>query len=365
MSVPLLDLNAQYAPIESAVKAAVDSVFTTKQFIMGPQINELESKIADYCDCAHAIGVSSGTDALLLALMALDIGPGDEVITTPFTFFATAGSIARVGATPVFVDIDNTFNLDVTQLESKITANTKAIMPVHLFGQPVDMESVNGIAGKYNLHVIEDAAQAIGSTFNNQKVGSLGTVGCFSFFPSKNLGTCGDGGIVTTNDDELADKMRLLRTHGESPKYYHHLIGGNFRLDTIHAAVLLQKLPLLDNQHDSRIKNAQYYYNHLQKLPITLPKIGPNKKMIFNQFSILCDQRDALLAHLHAHHIGAAIYYPVPLHLQECFKPLQYKIGDFPIAEKTAQSILSIPIYSELTDHQKQTVCETITSFFS
>ena len=267
--VPLLDLQAQYEPIKDDVIAAITDVFNSKQFIQGPKVVELESMIKDYCNAKHAIGVSSGTDALIVSLMAMGIGHGDEVITTPFTFFATAGSIHRVGATPVFVDIDpETYNLDVSQIESKITNKTKAIMPVHLFGQLADMAPILNLAKTHDLYVIEDAAQAIGAKQTidgvTHSAGSLGSVGCFSFFPSKNLGGCGDGGVVTTNDDELGERIRLFRTHGAKERYYHDHVGGNFRLDPIQAAVLSIKLPRLNGQHDGRRKNATYYNEHLK-----------------------------------------------------------------------------------------------------
>ncbi len=363
ISVPLLDLNAQYKPIEDEVFAAFKEVFDSKRFIMGDKITELEEKIADYCQCKYAVGVTSGTDALILSLMALGIGPGDEVITTPFTFFATAGSIDRLGAIPVFVDIDSrTYNIDASLIEEKITPKTKAIMPVHIFGQMADMDKIMEIAGKHNLKVIEDAAQAIGSEYKGKRSGSMGDTGCFSFFPSKNLGCCGDGGIITTNDKDLAEKMRILRNHGSNPKYYHKFVGGNFRLDAIQAAILLVKLPYLEAQHKRRQENAAYYNNKL-KAAAVLPVVADERRMIFNQYTIRVKDRDGLRNHLNESGIGNDIYYPLPLHLQECFSGLGYKKGDLPVSEKTADEVISLPIYSELTETQLDAVAKAIIEF--
>lgn len=360
MKVPMLDLNAQYEPMKDKVLQAMKDVFDSKRFINGPQIKELEEKLADYCHCKHAIGVTSGTDALLISLMALDIGEGDEVITTPFTFFATAGSIFRVGAKPVFVDIDpKTYNIDPELIEQKITDKTKAIMPVHIFGQCAEMDKINEIAKKHDLVVIEDAAQAIGSEYKGRRAGSLGDVGCFSFFPSKNLGCCGDGGLVTTNNDELAEKIRILRQHGSKPKYYHKIIGGNFRLDTMQAAVLLEKFPYLEEWHKGRQKNAEYYNEHLKDV-VDTPFVESYNIMIYNQYTIRTPLRDELQDKLNEANIGNAIYYPVPLHLQECFAYLGYKGGDLPESEKAAKEVVSIPIYPELTDEQMDYVIRVI-----
>jgi len=360
MKVPMLDLNAQYEPMKNNVLQAIKDVFDSKRFINGPQIKELEEKLAEYCQCKHAIGVTSGTDALLISLMAFDIGEGDEVITTPFTFFATAGSIFRVGAKPVFVDIDpKTYNIDPDLIEEKITENTKAIVPVHIFGQCVEMDKINEIAKKHDLVVIEDAAQAIGSEYKGKRAGSLGDVGCFSFFPSKNLGACGDGGLVTTNNDELAEKIRILRQHGSNPKYYHKIIGGNFRIDTIQAAVLLEKFPYLEEWHKGRQKNAEYYNEHLKDLVVT-PFVESYNKMIYNQYTIGTPKRDELQDKLNEANIGNAIYYPVPLHLQECFAYLGYREGDLPESEKAAKEVVSIPIYPELNIEQKDYVIQVI-----
>ncbi len=364
LNVALLDLQRQYEPIKTEVLASIKEVFDSKQFILGPKVSELETQVAQYCQTKHAIGVSSGTDALIIALMALDIGPGDEVITTPFTFFATAGSISRVGATPVFVDIDPiTYNINPSLIEEKITSKTKAIMPVHLFGQMADMAPIMAIANAHNLSVIEDAAQAIGAsqTIDGKTsfAGSIGDMGCFSFFPSKNLGACGDGGIVTTNDDVLADKLTCLRMHGSKPKYHHHMVGGNFRLDPIQAAVLLVKLPHLNAQHLARQQNAEYYNQHLND-SVTTPGILPHNTSIYNQYTIRSANRDRLESHLKDQTIGHAIYYPIPLHLQGCFEYLGHQEGAFPESEKAAKEVISIPVYSELTDKEKSYVVNTI-----
>jgi dTDP-4-amino-4,6-dideoxygalactose transaminase len=365
-SVPLLDLQAQYEPIKDVVLAAITDVFESKQFIQGPKVLELERMMVDYCQVNHAIGVSSGTDALVLALMGLGIGSGDEVITTPFTFFATAGSIHRVGATPVFVDIDpNTYIIDVTKIEDAISPHTKAIMPVHLFGQMADMTTIMAIAKAHQLYVIEDAAQAIGATQHYEGVarpaGSIGDVGCFSFFPSKNLGCCGDGGLVTAQDAVLADKIRLLRTHGAQQKYYHDYVGGNFRLDPIQAAVLAVKLPYLNDQHEGRRRNAQVYNARIQTAQCPIEKHG--NYMIYNQYTIRTDRRDDLIAHLIQRDIGHAIYYPLSLHLQKCFAHLGYQPGDFPESERASHAVLSLPIYAELTPHQLDAVVDAVNSF--
>ena len=356
MNVKLLDLDRQYAGKEDLIMAAIKEVFDSKQFIMGPKVLELEQAIADYTQTNHAIGVSSGTDALLVALMALGIQAGDEVITTPFSFFATAGSIARLGATPVFVDIDpKTYTINPELIINKITDKTKAIIPVHLFGQCADMDAIMAIAQDYGLYVVEDAAQAIGAKglFQGQlrQAGSMGHLGCFSFFPSKNLGCCGDGGMVTTHDSELAEKCRVLRVHGSKPKYYHHVVGGNFRLDPIQAAVLLVKLPFLNDQHEQRRSNATYYDKHINDDYIK-PFIKDDYYMIYNQYTLRSTQRESVLARLKSHDIGAVIYYPVPLHLQACFSYLGYQQGDCPEAEKAAKEVFSIPVYSELLQEE-------------
>lgn len=369
MSVPLLDLKAQYQSIKAELDAAVAEVVASQHFIMGPQVKTCETAIAQYCRSAHAIGVSSGTDALLIALMAEGIGPGDEVITTPYTFFATAGSIARLGAKPVFVDIDPvTYNINPAGIAARITARTKAIMPVHLYGQMADMDPIMEIASKHNLIVIEDGAQAIGAEDKGRRAGSLGMYGCFSFFPSKNLGCFGDGGIVVTNDPARAEKLSVLRTHGSKPKYFHKIIGGNFRLDTLQAAVVTVKLRYLDGWTAGRQANAARYDQLLAAAGLAERVQRPAVKTsrhIFNQYVIRVSQRDQLQAFLKEKSIGTEIYYPVPMHLQECFAYLGLRRGDFPESEKAASETLALPIYPELTDAQAQAVVDAIRLFFA
>jgi dTDP-4-amino-4,6-dideoxygalactose transaminase len=329
-------------------------------------VAELEAKVAAISDCKYAVGVSSGTDAILNCLMCLEIGAGDEVITTPFTFFATAGCIARTGAKPVFVDINPlTYNINPRLIESAVTKKTKAIMPVHLFGQMADMDPIMGVAKKHGLAVIEDAAQSITSTYKGKKAGSMGTVGCLSFFPSKNLGGIGDGGMAVTNDKAIYEQLVMMRNHGQNPKYYHKYIGGNFRLDPIQAAALLVKLPYLDKWSQARRNNAAYYNKKFAGSTVSTPQINPDCVSIFNQYVIRAPRRDELIKVLKDKNIGCEIYYPVPLHLQECFKYLGYKKGNFPEAEKAANEVLAIPIYPELTDEMKNFVTQTILSFLS
>jgi len=381
MKVPLLDLKAQYTTIKSELDPIVAEVMASQQFILGPQVKACEQAIAQYSGCAYGVGVSSGTDALLICLMAEGIGPGDEVITSPYTFFATAGSVARVGAKPVFVDIDPaTYNLQAAQIEAKITSRTRAIMPVHLYGQMADMDAVMKVAQEHGLVVIEDAAQAIGAEHKGRRAGSFGHYGCFSFFPSKNLGAAGDGGMVVTNDAQRAEKLVCLRTHGSQPKYYHKIIGGNFRLDTLQAAVVLAKLRHLDAWTAARQRNAERY-NHLFKeagLPIAdsgeynaqakgapcifLPKVAASRH-IFNQYVIRTARRDALRAALQAKDIGNEVYYPVPLHLQECFAYLGYRAGALPESEGAAAETLALPVYPELADAQARYVVQCIAEF--
>jgi dTDP-4-amino-4,6-dideoxygalactose transaminase len=366
MQVPLLDLKAQYATIGKEIMAAISEVLESQCCIGGPKVAELETKIAEISNCKFAVGVSSGTDAILNSLMSLEIGTGDEVITSPFTFFATAGCINRVGAKPVFVDIDpQTYNINPGLIESAVTKKTKAIMPVHLFGQMADMDPIMDIAKKHGLAVIEDAAQSITSTYKGKKAGSIGTVGCFSFFPSKNLGGIGDGGMIVTNDERLYDRLSIMRNHGSKPKYYHKYIGGNFRLDPIQAAALLVKLPHLDKWSQARRRNAAYYGRKFPGTAVTTPYVSPDCVSIYNQYVIRVPKRDELVKLLKAQNIGCEIYYPVPLHLQECFSYLGYKQGAFPEAEKAAKEVLAIPVYPELTDKMKDYVVETILSFLS
>lgn len=369
LHVPLLDLTAQYAAMEFEIKEAIDRVVKSQRFILGPEVEAFETEIADYCDTKHCIGVTSGSDALLAVLMALNIGPGDEVITTPYSFFATAGSIARVGAKPVFVDIDPvTYNLDPSLIGEKVTPRTKAIMPVHLYGQCCDMAELMEVAARFGLYVIEDACQAIGAEYRNRRAGSLGDAGCFSFFPSKNLGGFGDGGAITTNDSVLAEKLRCLRNHGMEPKYHHKYIGGNFRLDALQAAVLRVKLKYLDIWTARRQRNAVFYDGAFGDLGMTTclvatPAVVQNRH-IFNQYVLRVASRNALKTHLDEEGVGTEVYYPVPLHLQECFDYLGYRRGDFPESEAAANSTLAIPIYPEISSGRLQKVVDTIAGYY-
>jgi dTDP-4-amino-4,6-dideoxygalactose transaminase len=368
IKVPLLDLQAQYGAIRWEIRQAIDRVCDSQKFILGPEVSALEQEIADFCRIAHALGVSSGTDALLIALMAVDVGPGDEVITSPFTFFATAGVIARLGARPVFVDIqENSFNLDPAKIEAKVTKRTKAILPVHLFGRCAEMPHLLEIARSHNLVVIEDAAQAIGAhDESGTHAGTFGRAGCFSFFPSKNLGAFGDGGMVVSNDKEMAAKLSILRVHGGEPKYHHAVIGGNFRLDALQAAVLRVKLKYLSLWTQARRLNAARYRNLFAERgllgKITLPEDAPGH--IYNQFVVRCPDRDALKAFLRRQGVETEIYYPIPLHLQKCFEHLGHKEGDFPRAEAAAAETLALPIYAELTEEQQRYVVDQFGAFY-
>lgn len=381
--VPLLDLKAQYQTIREETKAAIDEVCESQHFVMGPMVSKFEAEIADYCQVAHAVGVSSGSDALLVALMALDIGPGDEVITTPFTFFATGGAISRLGATPVFCDIEaDTYNLDAAavarfisthcikdagQLRNKTSGRTvKAIVPVHLFGQVADMSAIMDLAKENQLYVVEDAAQAIGAeTSDGKRAGSVADIGCYSFFPSKNLGAFGDGGMCVTQSDELAEKLRVLRVHGGKPKYYHSMIGGNFRLDALQAAILSVKLKHLDSWTLGRQKNADRYDQlFAEQCPsITPPVRLSGGRHIFNQYTVRVADREGLRKHLGDRQIGSEVYYPVPLHRQQCFEYLGYKQGDFPISEEAAGSVISVPVYPEMSHAQQRYVVDGVVSF--
>ncbi|MCF7857789.1 MAG: DegT/DnrJ/EryC1/StrS family aminotransferase [Candidatus Cloacimonetes bacterium] len=367
MQVPMLDLNAQYEPIMPEIRAEIEKVFSSHAYKLGPQVKEFEEDMQSFCNVKHAIGCASGTDAIVLALIALGIGEDDEVITTPFTFFATAGTIYRVGAKPVFVDVKpDTFNIDPDKIEAAITTKTKAIIPVHLFGQPAEMDKIMQIAGKHKLKVIEDNAQGIGTKFDGNVAGTIGDIGTLSFFPSKNLGAMGDGGMCLTNDDDLAGKLFQLRVHGENPQYYHKWVGLNSRLDTIQAAVLLVKLRSLQSWSDARRKNAEYYYKNLENVSqISLPVTIKKAESIFNQFTLKAERRDELLEYLRSKDIGCAVYYPLPLHLQECFTYLDHKKGDFPISEELTEKVISIPVYSELTKEQQDFVIKTIKQFYS
>jgi dTDP-4-amino-4,6-dideoxygalactose transaminase len=368
MQVPLLDLKEQYKSMKDEILQSISEMCDSQMFILGKTVENFEGEIAEYCATQHACGVSSGSDALIIALMNEGIGHGDEVITTPFTFFATVGAIVRVGATPIFVDIEpDTFNIDPQLIEAKITPKTKAIMPVHLYGQCADMGAINKIADKHGLIVIEDACQAIGAAYQGKPAGSMSDYGCFSFFPSKNLGAFGDGGIVTTNSAEKCEKLKIFRNHGMFPKYYHKYIGGNFRLDALQAAVLSIKLRNLDSWSTARQQNAAEYRELFAQSAIddqvTLPVVADyTTRHIYNQFCILVadGKRDELRQGLNDAGIGCDIYYPVPLHLQECFSDMGLKVGDFPISEKIANEILAIPIFPESTTEQREYVVQTI-----
>jgi dTDP-4-amino-4,6-dideoxygalactose transaminase len=368
VAVPLLDLKAQYAALRDEIRPAVDRVLESQQCINGPEVAQLEKDVARYCQTRHCVGVSSGTDAILLSLMALDVGAGDEVVTTPYTFFATAGCVARAGAKPVFVDVDPvTFNIDPDRIEAAITPRTKAIMPVHLFGQCADMDPILAVAKRHNLPVIEDAAQAIGSEYKGKRAGSMGTVGCFSFFPSKNLGAVGDAGAVTTNDDALARRLVKLRGHGAEVKYFHDEVGGNFRLDTIHAAVLSVKLRYLDQWTAARQANAAFYTKAIEADPVLRSVITPppviQSRHIFNQYVVRTRDRDGLKDFLKVRQVGTEVYYPVPMHLQQCFADLGHRKGDFPHSEEAAQATLALPVYPELSEAQKDNVADALAAF--
>lgn len=386
MKVPLLDLKPQYHSLKKQLDEAIIRVAESQYFIMGPELSDMEKEFEQYLNVKHAWGVSSGTDALLLALMALDIKSGDEVIVPTYSFFATAGVVSRLFATPVFVENDPvTFNIDPKDFEKKITSKTKAVIPVHLFGQSAEMDEIMKIADAHNLFVIEDAAQAIGTQYKDGRfVGTIGHIGCFSFFPSKNLGGYGDGGLIVTNDDKLSEIIRIKRVHGGEPKYYHKVIGGNFRLDAIQAAVLRVKLPHLQSWSEKRQQNAKRY-NQLfieaelaeeagktqfdSKNKVLLPKAvyeksGVKNYHIYNQYKIRVEKRDALREFMTKHEIGTEIYYPVPFHLQECFADLGYKKGDFPVSEFSANTSIALPIYPELSDEQLQYVVSVIKKFF-
>lgn len=387
MKVPLLDLKPQYLSLKKEIDEAIQRVVDSQYFIMGPDIAKLEEEICQYLGCKKAVGVSSGTDALLLALMALDIQPGDEVIVPTYSFFATAGVVARLNAIPVFVDCDPvTFNIDPKKIEEKITSKTKAIIPVHLYGQSAQMNEIMKIANKNYLFVVEDAAQAIGVQYKNGKfVGTIGDIGCFSFFPSKNLGGFGDGGIVTTNNEALGEKMRIQRVHGMEPKYYHKIMGGNFRLDALQAAVLRVKLPHLDSWSAKRRENASAYSKYFiqsglseeegrlifdSSNKVLLPKAvyknsGFKNYHIYNQYIIRVEKRNSLIDYLRKQGIGCEIYYPVPFHRQECFAYLNCKDGEYPNANSAANDTIALPIYPELSNEQIKFVVDSIAEFMN
>ena len=367
--VPMLDVSRQNAPLRTEIDAAIAEVCQSGAFVHGPACREFEADIATYCDTKHAVGCASGSDALLLALMVLGIGPGDEVVLPSFTFFATAGAVWRLGAKPVFADIlPETFNMDPDDVARKITPATKAILPVHLFGQCVDMQRLLDVAGE--IPVVEDAAQAIGAELHGQKTGSLATMGCFSFYPTKNLGGFGDGGIITTNDDRLADKMRILRDHGQQPRYSHAVVGLNSRLDTLQAAVLKVKLPRLDQWAAGRQQNANFYAAEFDRLGLDqflgIPRVAQGCQSVWNQYTVRVSdgQRNTLQKHLADRKIGSAIYYPIPLHRQKCFATLGYQKGSLPVTEQAVEEVLSLPIFAELAPQEQQRVIKSLAEFF-
>lgn len=376
-AVPLLDLKAQYQTIEPEVRAAIDRVLAAQHFILGPEVEALETSVAEYSGCAHGIGVSSGTDAILVALMALGVGAGDEVITTPYTFVATATCIARLGARAVLVDIDpRSFNIDVNRVEAAITARTKAIVPVHLYGQMAGVSELTELAARRGIPIVEDAAQAIGAEQNGRRAGSLGALGCLSFFPSKNLGAFGDGGMVVSNDAKLAERVRLLRNQGQKPKYFSQEVGGNFRLDALQAAVLRAKLPHLDDWTAGRQRNAARYRELFAAsglsvvhgelgagADVALPVELPGHRHVYNQFVIRTSRRDELRTFLADRQIGSEVYYPQPMHLQSCFASWGYARGAFPASERAADESLALPIYPELTDGMLTTVVDAVKTF--
>ena len=369
MRVPLLDLHAQYELLREDLRHVILRVMESQRFILGPEVQALEEAIARYSQTAHAIGCASGSDALLLALMALGAGMGDEVVTTPYTFFATASSIARLGARPVFVDIEpHTFNIDPTRVERAVTSRTRAIMPVHLFGQCASLDALVEVSTRRGIPIVEDAAQAIGAEDQRRRAGSMGIIGCFSFYPTKNLGGAGDGGMIVTGDVELAERLRILRVHGSQSKYHHAMLGINSRLDEMQAAVLRVKLSHLDQWSAAREQKAKRYARLFAEAGlidrIALPYVRSNVRHIFNQYVVRVPQRDKLVEHLKQSGVGTEIYYPVPLHLQDCFRYLGYSKGDFPAAEQAARDSVALPIYAELSAEQQHYVVDQIRSFY-
>ncbi len=369
LEVPLLDLGPIHRPLDSKIRGAVSRVLESNRFIGGPELEGFENEAAKYCRVKYAIGVSSGTDAIIASLMALDITYGDEVIVPSFTFFATAGSVHRVGAKPVFCDIrPDTFNMDPSNLEELITPRTKAVIPVHLFGQCADMDAILTICQRHSLRIIEDAAQALGAQFRDDLAGTMGDTGCFSFFPSKNLGGIGDGGLVTTNNPELAASILTLRDHGAERRYYHSKVGGNFRLDAIQAAVLRVKLATLESWHEQRRQNAEAYKEALSDLQdkgyLRLPVEVPYQRHVFNQFVIRANDRDRLQEHLAANRVGTAVYYPIPLHLQDCFSHLSVRKETLPESEAASRDVLALPIFPGLSERQIEKVVRCIRDFY-
>ena len=365
MPVPLINLAPQHKSIRREVLKTLSKIADSQRFVLGDYGRELEQKIAEYCGVPYAVGLASGSDALFLSLLVLGIGNGDEVITTPFTFFASAGSITRTGAKAVFCDIDpDTCNLDAKKIESRITPRTKAILPVHLFGLSCDMEEISQIAKRRKLFVVEDAAQSFGSTYRGKPSGSMGDTGCFSFYPTKNLGGAGDGGMVVTRSKDLAEKIRLLRNHGSRVKYHHELAGMNSRLDEIQAAWVAIKMKYIDRWNAARRKHAADYDKAFKELPLQIPAVPEDRVPNYHLYSIQTDRRDELAAHLDKNGIGNGVYYPVPLHLQPCYRDLGYKKGDFPVSERAASRILSLPMYAELSSGEKKAVISGVRSFF-
>jgi len=367
----MLDVNRQNGPLHEEISAAIDTVCRSGAFVHGPACREFEAAIAAFCGTEHAVGCASGSDALLLSLMALDVGPGDEVVLPSFTFFATAGAVSRLGAKPVFADIlPKTFNIDPADVERKITPRTKAIIPVHLFGQCCDMQGLTAIAETKNVPLVEDAAQAIGATVDGRRAGSLGTLGCFSFYPTKNLGGFGDGGMITTDSQKLADKLRTLRDHGQHPRYQHSLVGVNSRLDTIQAAILNVKLSHLEEWTAARSQNAQRYETEFESFKLDtqlgVPQVLEGSSSVWNQYTVRVPEgrRDELQHHFVANKIGSAVYYPIPLHLQECFADLGYQKGSLPVTEQASEEVLSLPIFAELTEDEQSHVIRAVAEFY-
>jgi len=374
MKVPAADLQAQFAAIEGEIREAIDRVLESQHFILGPEVAALEQALCERLGCRHALGVSSGTDALLLALMALEIGPGDEVITTPYTFFATAGVVHRLGARPVFVDIDPaSFNLDPGGVEAALTERTRALLPVHLFGRCAELAPLLALAEGHGVPLVEDAAQSIGAVYRGRAAGTLGRIGCFSFFPAKNLGAYGDAGMVVTDDDGLAERMRVLRTHGAQPKYHHHVVGGNFRMDALQGAVLRAKLGHLDRWTEARRAHARGYQARFEAAGLVgpdrpiraLPSLDALEDQVFNQYVIRTRDRDALREHLAGAGVASAVYYPIPLHRQACFKELGIAPGSLPHAERAARETLALPIHPELSAAQMDHVVDQVRAFFA
>jgi dTDP-4-amino-4,6-dideoxygalactose transaminase len=363
--IRLLDLAGETAEVREEILQGFQAVLETCRFVLGPQVEELEGRLAEYSQCRRGVAVSSGTDAILCAMMAAGVGPGDEVITTPFSFFATAGCVYRLGARPVFVDIErDTFNLDVSRIPAAVTPRTKAILPVHLFGQCADMDEILHAADRHGLMVLEDAAQAVGATYRGRRACSFGDAGCLSFYPTKNLGACGDAGMILTNDEAFADRCVVLRNHGQSRHYEHEYVGGNFRLDAFQGVVLLAKFRRLEAWTARRRANAERYNERLVDLPVQVPRVRDYNVSVYHQYTVLCDERDALRDHLKAGGIDSGVYYPLPLHLQPCFADWGYGPGDFPRAEDAARRVLALPVHARLETGDVDRVIDRIAEFY-